>query len=209
VSLASSCSSTSSRRSSRRRDRHREALVELTAAGQVQARIVGEHALASRVAGWTIATHARLGDIEQARAALTALDDRLAAGDEIRTAAAVIHLAEGDPAGARRELKAVLGGSAPANPYLTLVEAHLLAALARRYLGDEHAARAAVERALDHAEPDRLILMTGAWELLTLPAREALHAALVTDILDTVRGRAREPAAAVPAEPLSPASCAC
>ncbi len=47
--------------------------------------------------------------------------------------------------------------------------------------------------------------MTGAWQLLTaLPAQETSHAALVTDILDTVRGRAREPAAAVPAEALSP-----
>jgi LuxR family maltose regulon positive regulatory protein len=114
----------------------------------------------------------------------------------------------GRPPGARRELKAVLDGSVPANPYLTLVEAHLLDALTCRYLGDEHAARATVERALDRAEPDRLILpfvMTGAWELLTaLPAQETSHAALVTDILDTVRGRAREPAAAVPAEALSP-----
>jgi len=190
------------------RGQYREALAELVAAGQVQARMVGEHALTSRGIAWTIATHARLGEVEQARAALAALDDRLAAGGEIRTAAAVVRLAEQDSAGARRELRAVLAGGAPTNPYLTLVEAHLLDALACRYLGDEHAARAAVERALYLAEPDRLILpfvMTGAWQLLTaLPAQETSHAALVTDILDTVRGRAREPAAAVPAEALSP-----
>ena len=58
----------------------------------------------------------------------------------------MICLAEQDPAGARRELRAVLDGSAPVNPYLTLVEAHLLDALACRDLGDERAARAAVER---------------------------------------------------------------
>jgi LuxR family maltose regulon positive regulatory protein len=140
---------------------------------------------------------------------LAALNGRLAATGEIRTAAAVLCLAEHDPAGARRELRAVLDGSAPINPYLTLVEAHLLDALACRDLGDQRAARAAVEQALHLAEPDRLILpfaMTGAWQLLTaLPPHGTSHAALVADILDTVHGGAPSHAAApAPAEELSP-----
>ena len=175
------------------RGRHREALAEFVAAGQVQALMVGEPALTSRVTAWTIATQARLGDIAPARAALAALDDRLAATGEIRTAAAVICLAEKDPEGARRALGAVLNGEAPTGQRLTLVEAHLLDALAWRDLGDERSARAAVEQALQLSEPDRLILpfaMTGGWELLTaLPPRGTSHAALVADILDTVRGR--------------------
>ena len=172
--------------------RHRQALAEFAAARQVQALMVGKHALTSRVTAWTIATQARLGRIERARAVLAALDDRQAAVGEIRNAAAVIRLAEQDPAGARRDLRAVIDGSAPVNPYLTLVEAHLLDALACRDLGDERAARAAVERALHLAEPDRLILpfaMTGAWELLAaLPPQGTSHAALVADILDAVHG---------------------
>ncbi|MGH3416157.1 MAG: LuxR C-terminal-related transcriptional regulator, partial [Actinocrinis sp.] len=191
------------------RGRHREALAEFTAAGQVQALMAGEHALTSRVTAWTIATQARLGMIEQARAGLAVLDDRLASTGEIRNAAAVIRLAEQDPAGARRELSTVLDGSAPVNPYLTLVEAHLLDALACRDLGHERAARAAAERALYLAEPDRLILpfaMTGAWELLTaLPPQGTSHTALVADILDAVRGGGPDYAApAWPAEELSP-----
>ena len=173
------------------RGRHRDALAELTAAGQVQSRMAGEHALTSWVTAWTIATQARLGEVEPARAALAALDGRLAAAGEIRNAAAVIRLAERDPAAARRELRAVLGGGAPAKPRLTLVEAHLLDALASRELGDAPADRAAIERALDLAEPDRLILpfaMTGAWELLTPPPPGTSHAALVAGILDAVRG---------------------
>ena len=82
----------------------------------------------------------------------------------------MIYLAEHDPAAARRELRTVLYGTAPVNPYLTLVEAHVLDALACRDLGDQCAARNAVEQALNLAEPDRLILpfaTTGAWELLT------------------------------------------
>jgi LuxR family transcriptional regulator, maltose regulon positive regulatory protein len=190
------------------RGQYREALAEFAAAGQVQAVMIGEHALTSRVIAWTIATQARLGNVEQARATL-ALNDRLATTGEIRNAAAVIRLAEQDPAGARRELRAVLDRIAPVNPYITLIEAHLLDALACRDLGEERAARAAVERALHLAEPDRLILpfaMTGAWELLTaLPPQGTSHAALVADILDTVHGGAPGHAAAPgPAEELSP-----
>jgi LuxR family maltose regulon positive regulatory protein len=191
------------------RGRYREALAELVAAGQVQQRMVGQHALTSRVTAWTIATQARLGNLDQARAALAAVDDRVATTGEVRNAAAVICLAEQDPAGARRELRTVLDGGAPVNPHLTLVEAHLLDALACRDLGDQRAARAAIERALHLAEPDRLILpfaMTGAWQLLTaLPPHATSHAALVADILDTVhRGAPGHAAAAGPAEQLSP-----
>jgi LuxR family maltose regulon positive regulatory protein len=174
------------------RGRHREALAELVAAEQIRGRIAGQHALASRVTGWTIATLARLGNLDQARATLAAVDEQLATAGEIRNAAAAIHLAEHDPAAARRELQPVLDGTAPVNPYAAVIEACLLEALACRDLGDESATRAAVERALHLAEPDRLIVpfaMTGAWELVTaLPPHGTSHAALVADILDAVHG---------------------
>jgi LuxR family maltose regulon positive regulatory protein len=190
------------------RGRDHEALAELIAAGQVQELVAGEHALTSRATAWTIATRARLGQTRQARALLAALDGALAATGEIRNAAAVICLAEADPAGARRELRAVLDGSAPVNLYLTLVEAHLLDALACRDLGDGPTARAALERALHLAEPDRLILpfaMTGAQELLKdLAAHGTSHAALVADILDAVRGSPAHASAPGPSEELSP-----
>jgi LuxR family maltose regulon positive regulatory protein len=190
------------------RGRHPGALDELAAAERVQASMVGEHALSSKVTAWTIAAQARLGNIEQARAALDALDARQAGTGEVRTAAAVVRLAEKDPVEARRELRPVLDDD-PTYPCLTLVEAHLLDAIACRDLGDESAARAAVERALHLAEPDRLILpfaLTGAGQLLTalrLPGTS--HAALVADILDTARGDDPGRAAdSVPAEQLSP-----
>ena len=198
------------------RGHHRQALAEFAAAGRMQALMVGEHALISRVTAWTMATQARLGMVDQARAALAALDDRQAAAGEIRNAVAVIRLAERDPAGARRELQAVLDGTAPVNPYLTRVEAHLLDALACRDLGDERAAWGAVERALNLAEPDRLILpfaMTGAWELLeALPPQGTSHAALAADILDAVHGGAPAgPGQPAQGRPRSSArvSCAC
>jgi LuxR family maltose regulon positive regulatory protein len=188
------------------RGEHEQALTEFAAAARVQAHMAGQHALTPRAAGWTIATLARLGETEQAEAALAALDDQLTATGDVRNAVAVIRLAEKDPAAARRELRAVLDGHAPVNPDFAIVEAHLLDALACRDLGDDHGMTDSLERALHLAEPDRLILpfaMTGAASLLaTLPTTGTAHAALVADILDAVRGRAP---ASGPAEPLSPA----
>ena len=174
---------------------YHRALEEFAAARRIQALMVGEHGLTIRVKAWTIATQARLGMADQARAALAALDARQASAGEIRNAAAVIRLAQQDPAAARLELRVVLDGDVPVLSYLTQVEAHLLDALACRDLGDERAAQEAAEQALNLAEPDRLILpfaMTGAWQLLeALPPHGTSHAALVTDILDAVRSGAR------------------
>ena len=86
----------------------------------------------------------------------------------------------------------VLDGTAPVIGYVTVVEAHLLAGLAHRELGDQRAANQAAERALALAESDRLVLpfaMTGSAELLeALPRHETAHAALLADILDVLHG---------------------
>jgi len=174
------------------RGRHHEALEEFSAAEHLRSQLEGSHALASQVTGWMLATQARLGRPGEARAALAALDDERASSGEIRDACAVICLAEGDPAGALGEVQHVLDGTAPVIGYVTVVEAHLLAGLARRELGDQRAANQAAERALALAESDRLVLpfaMTGSRELLeALPRHETAHAALLADILDVMHG---------------------
>ena len=128
----------------------------------------------------------------EARAALAALDDERAGSGEIGNARAVICLAEGDPAAALAAVRDVLDGTAPVIGYVTVVEAHLLAGLAYRELGDQRAANQAAERALALAEADRLVLpfaMTGSRELLeALPRHETAHAALLADILDVMHG---------------------
>jgi LuxR family maltose regulon positive regulatory protein len=170
------------------RGRQREALEEFTLAGRLQSRLEGSHALASQVTGFLLATQARLGMTSEARAGLAALADELVGSGEIGNARAVICLAEGDPAGALAAVRDVLDGTAPVIGYVTVVEAHLLAGLAWRELGDQRAANQAAERALALAEADRLVLpfaMTGSRELLqALPRHQTAHAALLTDILD-------------------------
>ncbi len=147
------------------RSRHHEALQEFSAAEYLGSQLAGSHALASRVTGWMVAAEARLGMPAEARAFLAALDDERAGSGEMRNARAVICLAEGDPAGALAAVRDVLDGTAPVIGDVTVIEAHLLAGLAHRELGDQRAANQAAERALALAEPDRLILpfaMTGS-----------------------------------------------
>jgi len=179
------------------RGRHLEALEEFSAAERLQSQLAGSHALTDQVTGWMLATLARLGRPDEARASLAALGDESAGPSEIRNACAVICLAEGDPAGALAAVQDVLDGTAPVIGYVTVVEAHLLAGLSHRELGDQRAANQAAERALALAEPDRLVLpfaMTGSRELLeALPRHETAHVALLTDILDTVRGSSVTP----------------
>jgi LuxR family maltose regulon positive regulatory protein len=193
------------------RGRHREALEEFGTAEYLASRLEGSQALESQVTGWLLATQARLGMTGEARASLAALDEERAGSGEIRNALAVICLAEGDPVAALAAVADVLDGTAPVLGYVTVVEAHLLAGLAHRELGDQRAANQAAERALALAESDRLVLpfaMTGSAGLLeALPRHQTAHAALLADILDVLHGSspaARGQSALPPAEELSP-----
>jgi LuxR family maltose regulon positive regulatory protein len=174
-----------------------EALAEYTAAEHLQAQMEGSHTLASQLTSWRLATQARLGQFSEARASLAALDGELAGSGEISNARAAICLAEGNPAAALAAVRDVLTGMVPVIGYVTVVESNLLAALAHRELGDQRAATAAAERALALAEADRLILpfaVTGSLELLkAMPRHETAHAALLTDILDVMRGSTAVP----------------
>jgi LuxR family maltose regulon positive regulatory protein len=194
------------------RRQQREALAEYRAAEHLQAQLEGSHALMQQLTSFRLATQARLGQLREARASLAALDAELARSGEIVNARAAISLAEGHPAAALAAVQDVLAGIAPATGYMTVVEAHLLAALAHRELGDRRAAWAAAEHALALAEADRLVLpfamTTGSLQLLeAMPRHETAHAALLTDILDVLRGSPLSrvsAAAAAEIEPLSP-----
>ena len=193
------------------RGRHHEALQQFGAAEDLASQLEGSQALASQMTGWLLAAEARLGMTGEARALLATLEDERASSGEIRNALAVICLAEGNPAGALAAVADVLDGTAPVLGYVTVVEAHLLAGLAHRELGDQRAASQAAERALALAESDRLVLpfaMTGSAGLLeALPRHQTAHAALLADILDVLHGsspKATKQSASPPAEELSP-----
>ena len=193
------------------RGRYHEALQEFSEAEHLRSQMEGSHAWASQMTGWLVAAQARAGMTDRARASLAALDDERASSGEVGNARAVICLAEGDPAGALAAAADVVDGTAPVVGYVTVVEAHLLAGLAHRELGDRRAASQAAERALALAESDRLVLpfaMTGSAGLLeALPRHQTAHAALLADIRDVLRGSSpatKERSSSPPAEELSP-----
>jgi LuxR family transcriptional regulator, maltose regulon positive regulatory protein len=192
------------------RGRYHEALQEFSEAERLRSQMEGSHAWDSQMIGWLLATQARAGKPDQARALLAALDDERASSGEIHNARAAICLAEDDPAAALAAVADVLDGTAPVLGYVTVVEAHLLAGLAHRGLGDQRGASQAAERALALAESDRLVLpfaMTGSAGLLeALPHHETAHAALLADILDVLYGSspaAKEHSSWPPAEELT------
>jgi LuxR family maltose regulon positive regulatory protein len=179
------------------RRRQREALAEYSAAEQLQAQLEGSHALMPQLTSFRLATLARLGQLGEAKASLAALDAELAGSGEIASARAAVCLAEGNPAAALAAVQDVLNEIAPAIGYMTVMDAHLLAALAHSELGDQRAAFAAVECALALAEADRLVLpfaMAGSLELLeAIPRHQTAHAALLTGIRDVMRGTSISP----------------
>jgi len=173
------------------RGHHQDAHDEFTAALHIQSWL-GPNTLLSMVTSWKLASQARAGMPDAARAGLATLSDEQAGSGEGHNARAVIALAEGDPGAALDALHDVLDRIAPVIGDITVIEARLLDALAHRQLGDQRAANRSVEHALALAEPDGLILpfaMTGTEALLeALPRHETAHAALLIAILDVVHG---------------------
>ncbi|MGA5900318.1 LuxR C-terminal-related transcriptional regulator [Streptomyces venetus] len=187
-----------------------EAEREFAEAHTLQSRLSHPHALADLVTGWLAATRARLGSSAEARALLAAAGNPPAESGEFHNAHAVIHLAEGDPSAALTEAGPVVDRTASSIHVATVVEAHLLTALAHRALGEHDQARESAERALELAEPQRLVLpfvMADAGVLLeAAPRRQSAHAALLTDILDVIHGTppATKASPATAAQELSP-----
>jgi len=174
------------------RGRHEQALREFSAADHSPTVFVPPQVLMLRTGGYLLQTRARLGDTAAARSAHAEMSDEDRRWGESHAALAVIELAEGNPEAAAEAVAPVLEGSAPVTGASSLVDALLLDAIAQNQLGDAQAVAADIERALEVAEPDGLVLpfaMTGVRDLLERhPRHNTAHAALLTDILDVLGG---------------------
>ena len=163
-----------------------DVLATLRRGEQLGAALAKPNALVSANRSFLLQTQARLGEIEDAERALAEFDDQERDQGDLRTAAAVLRLAQDDPHGALAELGPVLDGSRPLIWPTGMVQVHLLEATARDLVGEHEAADQALERALDRAEPDGAVL----WFLL-YPTPDILkrrvqhrtsHAALISEI---------------------------
>jgi LuxR family maltose regulon positive regulatory protein len=134
------------------------------------------------------------GDLRSAEQALTGLDELEAGTAEARMALAVLRLAQDDPDAAAAALEPLLDGfAAMESSPLSGVSTFLLEALANDALGDAVGAERALERALDLAEPDGLLLPfllhPAATQLLKGHSRyRTKHASLISDALALLAG---------------------
>jgi LuxR family maltose regulon positive regulatory protein len=150
------------------------------------------------------------GDTEGAEQTLARFDDDQRDRAETRTATALLRLTQGDPRAASAVLAPVLDGSTSPIWPGSLIPPFLLEAIAQDNLGDSITAEVALERALNLAEPDGVLLWFLVYPVPGLLERHArhgtAHASLVADILSLLAGRQLAPRPAGPEPLLEPLS---
>ena len=173
--------------------------------------LLGEGTHAIDPTDMIIHTQVRLGEAEVAREALAGLSEGEREHALVRIATAEVHLADGNPEQALEVLAPVIEGSSRAVHSLSsLIDAQLYCALAHDQLGDRRASEDALERALELAEPEGIVLaftLAPVRELLERhPRHRTSHATLLTDILSVIAGSSLAGGpVAQPAEELSEA----
>jgi LuxR family transcriptional regulator, maltose regulon positive regulatory protein len=187
-----------------------EALLEFARARRLERRLAGTHAFAVDVAARALQVRARMGDTEPVRLALTEMSPERRNRATMRIALAALELEHDEPARAVEALAPVIEGAAPAlYDWAAQIEALLLDATARDRLGDRRAAEQSLEAALQLAEPEGVILPFMLWPSAALlerhPKHRTAHATLISTILDTLAGRARDGPAAPLRDELSDA----
>src|SRR5882672_9153762 len=192
------------------RGRDADALAAFRAAERLGGLLAAPHYLVSAARAWLLLALVRLGETEQAEQALADLGEQDRDRWEIRTAVAALRLAQDDPRAATTALAPALDGSTPVTSPTLHVQSYLLEAIARDALGDPGAAERALERALDLAEPDGMLLgflLHPAPGLLERQARHGTgHAALIAEIRSLLAGRTPAPPPAAAQPPLEPLS---
>jgi LuxR family maltose regulon positive regulatory protein len=175
------------------RGRDSDALAAFQSAEQQARRLAAPHHLLPRTRALLVVALVRRGELDRAEAFLAGLGEEDRQHGEMRIGVAALRLAQHDPQAAAAELAPVVDGSAPVAGRSRLTHAFLLEAIARDALGDEDAAGLAVERALDLAEPDGVLLWFLLHPVPGLLERNArhrtTHAALITAIQSLLAGR--------------------
>jgi LuxR family transcriptional regulator, maltose regulon positive regulatory protein len=157
------------------RGRDEQALSAFQAAERLAGTLATQHTLATRMRARLLQTQVRLGQFERVEAAIGGLDAGERASAEMRAALASLRLAQDDPQAATVALAPVIAGAVALHPSW-VVEAFLLEAIARDALGHRAAAGGALERALELAAHDRLLLPFLLHPAARLLQRHARHA---------------------------------
>jgi LuxR family maltose regulon positive regulatory protein len=192
------------------RARDKEALIALRAAMRLEELLAVPHVLAAQTRALALQAMLRLGQAERVGELLDEMDDHLRDHPEMRKASALLALARDDPEAATTALGPVIDGSVEVVHPGRLVEALLIEAIARDALRDAGASGRALERALELAESDGLVLpflLHRAPELLERHRRQrTAHASLVSEITSLLAGNAPASISGKPEPLLEPLS---
>ena len=172
-----------------------DALDAFRSAEKMQAILSGQHALTVDLRMRMALAQLRLGEPRAAKETLRRIAEDDLVRAEARIAAAAIELAHDRPEPAIELLAPVIEQTSPAlHRKWAAIHSLLFDALARAHLGDARAREQSLERALELAEPESLIL-----PFLIVPVQEVLrehpghrtaHATFIAEVLDVLAGGA-------------------
>ena len=173
-----------------------QALEAFRTAERIRTLLPTDHLLTIESRRRMLDTQVRMGEADAASVTLDEIGEPARDRAELRVTAAAIALAQGAPDRAIDALVPVIEDKARAlHPAWAPIEALLFDAAARDALGDRFAADASIERALELAEPDGVILpftLAPVRELLErVPRHRTAHATILTTILDLLASAGR------------------
>ena len=183
------------------RGRHEAAMAAKRAAESIQRGFATRHILGNTAQARTLEVLVHAGETDLVQRALDEMDEDVRATGAVRVVEATLRLAHEDPEGALEALAPIFARDAPIdNPYQRWayqrreIQALLLKASADDALGDTGASARALERALELAEPDGLLLpflLQPAPDLLERHLRlRSTHASLISEIQNLLAGHA-------------------
>jgi len=175
------------------RGRYEDAMTAQRAAEGIERGLATRHILAIRAQARTLEVLVHTGETELVQRALDDMDDDVRATGEMRVVQAELRLAQDDPERAAAALAPIFAGASPLEFSGWQIQALLLTASVEDARGDTGASSRALERALDLAEPDGLLLpflLHPTPDLLERHSRlRSTHASLISEILDLLAGR--------------------
>jgi LuxR family maltose regulon positive regulatory protein len=190
------------------RGRIEEALENFTRAEQLGKLLAAPPRLADQFRSATLRARLASDESSGVRAALASLSEEERNRGEFREVVAELALADGEPQTASAVLAPILDGSAPVHHANVVIRALLLEAVIRAALGEGPAVELAIERALDLAEPDRIVMPFAHGRSRDLlgrhPRHRTAHGAFLAEVLDVLSGASLDPVRGDP-DPLAEA----
>jgi LuxR family transcriptional regulator, maltose regulon positive regulatory protein len=192
------------------RGRHEDAMTAYRSAEDIERVLATRHLLATRTQALKLETLVRMGETDLVQRALDDMDEDMRATGAMRVALATLRLAQDDPDGAVAALAPIFADASVIENLRWEIQALLLKASADDALGDTGSSSRALERALELAEPDGMLLpflLHPTPDLLERHTRlRTTHASLISEIKTLLAGHtpaARSADAEPLAEPLS------